>query len=155
MPRPDDVVILAGARTPIGAFLSALSEVSAPQLGSHAIREAVRRSGVQADRVDEVIMGCVLTGGLGQAPARQASLGAGIPDSVPCMTVNKVCGSSMKAAMLASQSIRLGDSKFVVAGGMESMSRAPYALERARTGYRMGNGVLLDLMIHDGLWGSL
>jgi acetyl-CoA C-acetyltransferase len=117
-----------------------------------AIQGALSRAKVDGSDVDEVIMGCVLTGGTGQAPARQASLGAGIPPSVPCMTVNKVCGSSMKAAMLASQSIRLGDSRIVVAGGMESMSNAPYLLDKARSGYRMGNGVLVDSMIHDGLW---
>jgi acetyl-CoA C-acetyltransferase len=147
-----DVVILGGARTPIGAYLGGLSALSAPQLGSIAIKAALERSGIDPAQVDEVIMGCVLTGGVGQAPARQASLGAGIPNSVPCMTVNKVCGSAMKAAMLASQSLRLGDSKVVVAGGMESMSNAPYALDKARTGYRMGDGKLVDLMIKDGLW---
>ena len=147
-----DVVVVDGARTPIGAFMGSLSSLSAPQLGSIAIREALRRAGVGGEDVDEVIMGCVLTGGLGQAPARQASLGAGVPNSVPCMNINKVCGSGMKAAMLASQSIRLDEAKLVVAGGMESMSNAPYALDKARTGYRMGNGTLLDTMIHDGLW---
>jgi acetyl-CoA C-acetyltransferase len=152
MPSPDDVVILSGARTPMGAFMGALSGFTAPQLGSIAIREAIRRAKVDAAHVDEVIMGCVLTSALGQAPARQASLGAGIPDGVPCMTVNKVCGSGMKAAMLASQSLRLHESRIVVAGGMESMSNAPYALEKARSGYRMGNGVLVDTMIKDGLW---
>ncbi|MBV6458318.1 MAG: Acetyl-CoA acetyltransferase [Fimbriimonadaceae bacterium] len=147
-----DVVILSGVRTPIGAFQGSLSGFTAPQLGSFAIRSALERAGIQGEDVDEVIMGCVLTGGLGQAPARQASLGAGIPDSVPCMTINKVCGSGMKAAMLASQSIRLNDSKLVVAGGMESMSNAPYLLDKARSGYRMGHGQLTDSMIHDGLW---
>ncbi len=152
MSAADDVVILGGARTPIGAFMGALAGFSAPQLGSIAIREALSRSGVLAAEIDEVIMGCVLTGGLGQAPARQASLGADVPDSVPCLTINKVFGSGMKAAMLASQSLRLGDSRLVVAGGMESMSNAPYALDKARSGYRMGNGVLIDTMIKDGLW---
>jgi acetyl-CoA C-acetyltransferase len=152
MPQSDDVVILSGARTPIGAFMGSLSSLSAPQVGAAAIREALQRSKVSASDIDEAILGCVLTAGLGQAPARQAALAAGIPNSVPCMTINKVCGSGMKAAMLASQSLRLGDSKIVVAGGMESMSNAPYALEKARSGYRMGNGVLLDTMIHDGLW---
>ncbi len=148
----EDVVVLAGARTPIGAFMGSLSSLTGPQLGAVAIREAVRRSGLSADQVDEVIMGSVLTGGVGQAPARQASKGAGLPDKVPALTVNKVCGSGMKAAMLAAQSIKLGDSNIVVAGGMESMSMAPYLLDKARTGYRMGNGTLIDSMIHDGLW---
>lgn len=147
-----EVVILAGARTPIGAFQGALADLSAPKLGAIAIRGALERAGVQPDEVDEVIMGCVLTGGMGQAPARQASLGAGLPNSVPCMTINKVCGSGMKAVMLAAQAIKLGDSNVVVAGGMESMTNAPYVLDKARQGYRMGNGTLIDSMIHDGLW---
>lgn len=148
----DDAVILGGARTPIGAFQGSLASFTAPQLGAKAIQAALERTGVPARDVDEVIMGCVLTGGMGQAPARQAAIFGGIPDSVPAMTVNKVCGSGMKAVMLAAQSIRLGESKLVLAGGMESMSNAPYALDKARTGYRMGNGTLIDLMIHDGLW---
>ena len=148
----EEPVILSGVRTPIGAFMGALSGLTAPQLGAAAIREAVKRAGIASGDVDEVIMGCVLTGGMGQAPARQAALYGGLPSSVPCMTINKVCGSGMKAVMLASQAIKLGDSKIVIAGGMESMSNAPYALDKARTGYRMGNGVLIDTMIHDGLW---
>jgi acetyl-CoA C-acetyltransferase len=148
----EDAVVLAGARTPIGSFLGSLSSLTAPQLGAKAIAAAIEWAGVQADQIDEVIMGCVLTGGLGQAPARQAAIYGGIPDSVPAMTINKVCGSGMKAVMLATQAIRLGDSRLVLAGGMESMSNAPYALPKARSGYRMGNGELLDLMIHDGLW---
>jgi acetyl-CoA C-acetyltransferase len=148
----DNVVIVAGARTPIGAFQGALSSFSAPQLGALAIREALRRSGVAPDAVDEVIFGCVLSGGLGQAPARQAALGAGLPDSVPCTTINKVCGSGMKSVMMARQAILAGDAQVVVAGGMESMSNAIYGLDRARSGYRMGHGKLLDLLIHDGLW---
>jgi acetyl-CoA C-acetyltransferase len=148
----ESVVIVDGARTPIGAFLGALSPLTAPQLGAIAIREALRRASLSPEDVDEVFMGCVLTGGMGQAPARQAALGAGLPDSVPCTTINKVCGSGMKAVMLAAQAIRAGDAQSLVAGGMESMSNAPYALEKARSGYRMGNGNLLDLMIHDGLW---
>ena len=148
----ENAVILAGARTPIGAFSGALSTFTAPQLGAIAIKEALSRAGVAADEVDEVLMGCVLTGGIGQAPARQASLGAGIPNSVPCTTVNKVCGSGMKTAMMAAQAIKAGDANIVVAGGMESMTNAPYALDKARSGYRMGNGTILDLMIHDGLW---
>ena len=112
----------------------------------------MRRAGVQPEDVDEVIMGCVLTGGVGQAPARQAAIEAGIPASVPCLTINKICGSGMKAIMLAAQAIRLEDSSIVIAGGMESMSNAPYAIDKARTGLRMGNGVVIDTMIHDGLW---
>lgn len=148
----EDVLILAGARTPIGSFQGALAPLTAPQLGSLAIAEALVRSGVHVAEIDELLFGCVLTGGLGQAPARQASKGAGLPDSVPCTTINKVCGSGMKTAMMAAQAIRAGDASCIVAGGMESMSNAPYALPKARTGYRMGNGSLVDLMIHDGLW---
>ncbi|AIE86869.1 acetyl-CoA C-acetyltransferase [Fimbriimonas ginsengisoli] len=148
----EDVVILAGARTPIGAFMGALSTFTGPQLGSFAIKAALERAGVSPEEVDEVIMGEVLTGAVGQAPARQAAIAAGLPTSVPALTVNKVCGSGMKAAMLAAQAVKLGDSKIVVAGGMESMTNAPYALDKARTGYRMGNGKLIDTMIHDGLW---
>lgn len=147
-----DVVILSAARTPIGSFQGSLASFSAPQLGSFAIAEAIKRAGISGDQVDETLMGCVLTGGMGQAPARQAALGAGLPNSVPCTTVNKVCGSGMKTLMLAAQAIKLGDANVVVAGGMESMSNAPYILEKARTGYRMGNGTLIDMMIHDGLW---
>jgi acetyl-CoA C-acetyltransferase len=148
----EDVVILAGARTPIGAFMGSLSSLSSPKLGAIAIAEALKRAGVAPEEVDEVLMGCVLQGGLGQAPARQASIYGGIPNSVPCTTVNKVCGSGMKTVMMAAQAIKCGDAKTVVAGGMESMSNAPYILEKARTGYRMGNGTLIDMMIHDGLW---
>lgn len=148
----EDVVILSGVRTPIGAFMGALSSFSGPQLGAIAIKEAVVRAGVKPEEVDEVIMGSVLTGGVGQAPARQAAIYGGIPNSVPCLTINKVCGSGMKAVMLAAQAIKLGDSKIVIAGGMESMTNAPYALDKARTGYRMGNGTLIDTMINDGLW---
>ena len=148
----EDVVILSGARTPIGAFSGALSSLTAPKLGAIAIKGALERSGVNPDEVDEVLMGCVLQGGIGQAPARQASIYGGIPNSVPCTTINKVCGSGMKTVMMAAQAIKCGDAKTIVAGGMESMSNAPYALDKARTGYRMGNGTLIDLMIHDGLW---
>lgn len=147
-----DVVILSGVRTPIGSFQGALANFSGPQLGSFAIKAALEKAGVSGDQVDEVLMGCVLTGGLGQAPARQAALGAGVPNGVPCTTINKVCGSGMKAAMMAAQAIKLGDANVVLAGGFESMSNAPYILEKARTGYRMGNGTLIDMMIHDGLW---
>ena len=132
--------------------MGSLSSLTGPQLGSIAIKGALEKAGVSGSDVDEVILGCVLQGALGQAPARQASLGAGIPNSVPCLTINKVCGSGMKAAMLAAQAIKLGDSNIVVAGGFESMSNAPYALDKARSGYRMGNGTLIDMMIHDGLW---
>lgn len=148
----NDVVILSGMRTPIGAFQGSLSSLSCPQLGSVAIKAALEHAGVSGDQVDEVLMGCVLSGGLGQAPARQASLGAGIPIGVPCTTVNKVCGSGMKTVMMAAQAIKAGDAQVVVAGGMESMSNAPYILPGARNGYRMGNGSLVDMMIHDGLW---
>jgi acetyl-CoA C-acetyltransferase len=148
----NEVVILSGVRTPIGAFQGALAGFTASQLGAKAIRAALDRAGVAPDQVDEVLMGCVLTGGQGQAPARQAALGAGIPNSVPCTTVNKVCGSGMKTAMMAAQAIRLGDAQVVVAGGMESMTNAPYILEKARAGLRMGHGQVLDSMILDGLW---
>ncbi len=147
-----DVVIVSAARTPIGSFQGSLSDFTAPRLGSLAIKAAVERAGIAGSDVDEVIMGCVLTGGMGQAPARQAAIYAGLPDSVPALTINKVCGSGMKAIMLAAQSIALGDSKIVVAGGMESMTNAPYVLDKARAGYRMGNGTLIDSMINDGLW---
>lgn len=145
-------VILSAVRTPIGAFMGGLSTLSAPQLGAVAIKEAVSRAGVTPEQVDEVIMGNVLQGGVGQAPARQASIYAGLPKSVACMTINKVCGSGLKAVMLADQAIKCGDASIIVAGGQESMSNAPYILKGARNGYRMGNGELTDLMIHDGLW---
>lgn len=148
----DNAVIVAGARTPIGAYMGSLSSFSAPQLGAKAIEAALGRSGIAAAEVDEVLFGQVLQGGVGQAPARQAAIYGGLPQSVPCTTVNKVCGSGMKTVMMAAQAVRLGDAKVVMAGGMESMSNAPYALDKARAGYRMGNGTLLDLMIHDGLW---
>ncbi len=147
-----DVVIVSAARTPIGSFQGALSDMTAPKLGAIAIKAAVERAGIQPGDVDEVIMGCVLTGGMGQAPARQATIYAGLPNHVPCLTINKVCGSGMKAVMLAAQAIALGDSKIVVAGGMESMTNSPYVLDKARAGYRMGNGQIIDSMIHDGLW---
>lgn len=145
-------VILSGCRTAIGSFGGALASVPAPRLGAVVIKESVRRAGVAPEHIDEVIMGNVLTAGVGQAPARQAALFAGIPDSVPCMTINKVCGSGLKSVMLAAQAIQCGDAELAVAGGMESMSNAPYLLDKARTGYRMGNGTLLDSMIKDGLW---
>lgn len=149
MPTP---VILSGARTPIGTLSGALGELAAPKLGSVAIKGALAKSGVKPESVNEVFMGNVLTGGIGQAPARQAAIFAGIPDSVPASTINKVCGSGMKAVITGTQTILLGDNNIVVAGGMESMTNAPYILPKARGGYRMGNGTLVDSMIHDGLW---
>jgi acetyl-CoA C-acetyltransferase len=147
----NEVVIVSAKRTPIGAFLGALTPLTAPQLGSAAIRGALEASGVAAGDVEEVIMGCVLPAGLGQAPARQAALGAGLPVGVPSTTINKMCGSGLKAVMLASEQIRAGSAQVIVAGGLESMSNAPYLLPKARSGYRMGNGELLDHMMHDGL----
>ena len=148
----NEAVILSAVRTPIGKFLGQLSSLAAPQLGALVVAEAVHRGGVEPDAVDEVIMGNVLSAGLGQNPARQAALGAGLPPSVGAVTVNKVCGSGLKAVMMAAQAIRLGDERLVVAGGMESMSRAPFLVERARTGYRLGHGELVDAVIRDGLW---
>jgi acetyl-CoA C-acetyltransferase len=148
----NEVLIISGARTPVGSFNGELSSFTASQLGSIALKEAVNRANIKPEALSEVIMGCVLQGGQGQAPARQASIGAGIPDSVPCMTINKVCGSGLKSVMLGAQAIMIGDSDIVAAGGMESMTNAPYVLDKARGGYRMGNGKIIDLMIHDGLW---
>jgi acetyl-CoA C-acetyltransferase len=146
-------VYLAGAsRTPIGAFGGAFAEVPAPVLGAAAVKAALQRSGVALDAVDEVIFGNVVSAGLGQNVARQVTIGAGIPVSVGATSVNKVCGSGLKAVMLAAQAIQCGDASVVVAGGTENMSRAPYLLDKARTGYRMGNGELIDSMIRDGLW---
>ncbi|MBI4277828.1 MAG: acetyl-CoA C-acetyltransferase [Armatimonadetes bacterium] len=146
-----EVVILSAVRTPIGRFLGGLAGLPAPRLGSIVVAEAVRRAGVAPEDVDEVIMGNVLAAGLGQAPARQAALRAGLPQQVPATTVNKMCGSGLKAAMLGTQAIRTGDADVVVAGGMENMSAAPYLLERARTGYRMGDGKIVDSILRDGL----
>jgi acetyl-CoA C-acetyltransferase len=148
----EKAVILAGARTPIGSFLGALSSLSAVKLGSIVIEEVIKRSKMSLDDIDEVIMGQVLQGGAGQAPARQASIGAGLSSRVPCVTINKVCGSGLKAVMMAADSISLGHNKIVVAGGMESMSNAPYILPSARIGFRMGNKSVVDLMIYDGLF---
>jgi acetyl-CoA C-acetyltransferase len=145
-------VIVGAARTPTGKFLGSLAGFTAPQLGATAIREAVRRSGIAPDAIDEVIMGNVVTAGIGQAPARQAAILAGLPDDLPAFTINKVCGSGLKAVMLAAQAIKAGDAQAFVAGGMESMSNAPYLLPKARTGYRMGDGTLVDSVVHDGLW---
>jgi len=146
-----DVLILSAVRTPIGRFLGGLSSVPAPRLGAVAIRSALAQAQVSPDQVDEVIMGNVLSAGLGQAPARQAALAAGIPETVPATTINKMCGSSLKAVMLAAQAIQSGDAEVVVAGGMESMSLAPYLLDRARTGYRIGDGAIVDSILRDGL----
>jgi len=151
MSATDSIVIVGAARTPMGAFLGALKDAPAPQLGARAIEAAVSRSGIPVGAIDEVVMGCVLSAGLGQAPARQAALGGGLPDATGCVTVNKMCGSGMKAIMLAHDALRAGSARAVVAGGMESMSRAPYLLERARSGYRMGHGKLIDHMFFDGL----
>ncbi len=147
-----EVVIVGFARTPIGSFQGALSSLTAPKLGAHAIKAALERAGVKPEQVSEVIMGNVLTAGIGQAPARQATIFAGIPSSVPALTINKVCGSGMKAIMLGVQSIMTGESEIVVAGGQESMTNAPYLMPAARSGFRMGNSSVVDSMIHDGLW---
>ncbi len=145
-------VIVGAARTPTCKFLGNLASFTAPQLGAVAIKEAVRRSAVAPDSIDEVIMGNVVTAGIGQAPARQAAIDAGLSVDIPAFTVNKVCGSGLKAIMLAAQAIRAGDEQIFVAGGMESMSNAPYLLPKARTGYRMGDGKITDSVVHDGLW---
>jgi acetyl-CoA C-acetyltransferase len=147
-----EAVIISAVRTPVGKFQGALKGFSATDLGAMVVRESVKRAGVTPEDVDEVIMGCVIQAGLGQNPARQAALRGGLPTSVSAVTVNKVCGSGLKAVMMAAQGIQLGDTEVVVAGGMESMSNAPYLLPKAREGYRLGNGVLLDSMINDGLW---
>jgi acetyl-CoA C-acetyltransferase len=152
MSELNEAVIISAARTPVGKFLGSLKGFTAPQLGAIVVRESVKRAGVKPEDVDEVIMGCVIQAGLGQNPARQAALNGGIPNTVAAVTVNKVCGSGLKAVMMAAQAVQLGDSEMVVAGGMESMSNAPYLLEKAREGYRLGNGELVDSMIHDGLW---
>jgi acetyl-CoA C-acetyltransferase len=147
-------VIVSAARTPVGRFLGGLSPLSAPELGALAIREAVERSGVDRSEIDEVVMGNVIQAGVGQAPARQAAYHGGVPETVPAMTVNKVCGSGLKAVMLAAQAIRAGDARVLVAGGMESMSNAPYLLRGHREGVKFGNQQLVDGLVHDGLWCS-
>jgi len=147
----EDVVIVAARRTPIGAFQGALSGATAPQLGAAAVRVALADSRASGEQIDEVILGCVLPAGLGQAPARQAAIGAGLPHSVPATTINKVCGSGMRSAMLGCDSIRAGSARIVIAGGFESMTNAPYLLPKARQGYRMGHGEILDHMFYDGL----
>ncbi len=147
-----DPVLVSAVRTPVGRFLGALSSLSAPELGAIAIREAVVRANVPHERIDEVIMGNVVSAGVGQAPARQAAIRAGLPDDIPALTINKVCGSGLKAVMLAAQAIKAGDGDLYVAGGMESMSNAPYLLPKARTGFRMGDATAVDAVVHDGLW---
>ncbi|MBI4752076.1 MAG: acetyl-CoA C-acetyltransferase [Acidobacteria bacterium] len=145
-------VILSAVRLPIGKFQGSLKSFRAPELGALAVRAAIERAGIDAAQVDEVVMGNVLQAGLGQNPARQAALGAGCPTTVAALTVNQVCGSGLRSVMLAAQSIQAGDAQFVVAGGMESMTNAPYLLQRARDGYRLGHGEIIDSMIQDGLW---
>src|SRR5678810_1435984 len=147
-------VIVSAARTPIGKFLGGLSTLTAPELGAQAIRATVQRAGVALDDIEEVIMGNVIQGGVGQAPARQAMLKAGIPASVSAMTINKVCGSGLKAVMLAAQAIKAGDAEVIVAGGMESMSNAPYYMYGMRNGVKLGDQTMVDGMIRDGLWCS-
>lgn len=148
----NDTVIISGVRTPIGKFQGSLAELSAVQIGAVAVREAVSRAKIDPKLVDECIMGNVVSAGLGQNPARQAALGGGLPDAVGAMTINKVCGSGLKSVALAAQAIQTGNASIVVAGGMESMSNAPYLLPNARKGYRLGNGQVVDSMVHDGLW---
>ncbi len=152
MQGADDIVIIGAARTPIGKFQGMLRNMAATELGAHAVRAAVTRAGIIPALVDECIMGNVVGAGLGQAPARQAAIGGGLPASVGALTINKVCGSGLKAVTLAAALIRAGDASLIVAGGMESMSRAPYLLPEARSGYRLGHGELTDALIHDGLW---
>ncbi len=149
--QPREAVIVSAVRTPIGTFGGSLAEVPATELGSLVIREALRRAGVAPEQVDEVIMGMILSAGVGQGPARQAAIGAGLPVEVPATTINKLCGSGLKAIALAAGAVLLGDAEIVVAGGMENMSRAPYVLEKARYGYRLGDGALIDTMMRDGL----
>src|SRR5881296_1504682 len=152
MAASDDVVIISACRTPVGKFHGSLSDLTAPQLGAIAVREAVKRANLDPKLVDECIMGNVISAGLGQNPARQAAIFGGLPPEVGAMTVNKVCGSGLKAVALAAQAIQTGNSEIVVVGGMESMTNAPYLLPQARKGYRLGNGQLIDSMVHDGLW---
>jgi acetyl-CoA C-acetyltransferase len=148
----EDIVIVAGVRTPIGKFQGSLSEFTAPQLGALAVKEAVHRANLDPKQVDECIMGNVITAGLGQNPARQAALNGGLPPEVAALTINKVCGSGLKAVGLAAQGIQTGNAEIVVAGGMESMTNAPYLLPQARKGYRLGNSQIVDSMVNDGLW---
>jgi acetyl-CoA C-acetyltransferase len=152
MADPKDVVIVSGARTATGRFLGSLASMRAPDLGAIAIKAAVERAGIEPSDVEEVLMGNVVGAGVGQNPARQAAIKAGIPASVGCTTINKVCGSGLKTVVFAAQAIKVGDYGCIVSGGLESMSQCPYMLPKARTGYRLGHGKLVDLMIHDGLW---
>jgi acetyl-CoA C-acetyltransferase len=152
MPTFDDAVIISGCRTPVGKFQGSLSDLSAPQLGAIAVREAVKRAGIDPASVDECIMGNVVSAGLGQNPARQAAIFGGLSPATGAMTINKVCGSGLKAVALAAQAVQTGNSSIVVAGGMESMTNAPYLLPQARKGYRLGNAQIVDSMVHDGLW---
>jgi acetyl-CoA C-acetyltransferase len=152
--KPNDAVILSACRTAIGAYQGGLSPLTATQMGALVVREAVSRSGVDSQTIDEVIMGQVVQAGSGQAPARQAAIHGGVPSGVPCMTINKVCGSGLKAVMLAAQSIRAGDQNLIVAGGMESMSNTPFVLHGAKKGLRFGDQTLKDTMVLDGLWDS-
>lgn len=148
----NEVVIVSAVRTAIGSFLGSLKDISAVELGATVIQEALNRAGVEADKVDEVIMGNVLQAGIGQNPSRQASIQAGLPETVPAMTINKVCGSGLKAVHLARQAIVAGDADIIVAGGMENMSQAPYLIQNGREGFKMGNQKMIDSMISDGLW---
>src|SRR5947207_9237887 len=152
MPVENDIVIISACRTPVGKFQGSLSDLSATQLGAIAVREAVKRAGIDPARVDECIMGNVVSAGLGQNPARQAAIFGGLSPEVAAMTINKVCGSGLKAVGLAAQAIQTGNSTIVVAGGMESMTNAPYLLPQARKGYRIGDAQIVDSMVHDGLW---
>src|SRR5438309_2147986 len=148
----DDVVISSGCRTPVGKFQGSLSDLSAPQLGAIVVREALKRADVEVAEIDECIMGNVVSAGLGQNPARQAAIFGGLSPAVGAMTINKVCGSGLKSVALAAQAVQTGNSSVVVAGGMESMTNAPYLLPQARKGYRLGNAQIVDSMVHDGLW---
>src|SRR5579864_7474310 len=148
----DDAVIISGCRTPVGKFQGSLSDFSAPQLGAIVVREAVKRAGIDPNAVDECIMGNVISAGLGQNPARQAAIFGGLSPATGAMTINKVCGSGLKSVALAAQAVLTGNSSIVVAGGMESMTNAPYLLPQARKGYRLGNAQIIDSMVHDGLW---
>src|SRR5438105_14882482 len=152
MSETKEAVIIGAVRTPVGKLLGALKSFKATDLGAIVVREAVKRAGIKPEDVDEVIMGCVIQAGLGQNPARQAALHGGLPNTVSAVTANKVCGSGLKAIMMAAQGVQLGDTEIVVAGGMESMSNAPYLLPKAREGYRLGHGKILDSAIQDALW---
>src|SRR5579862_6227562 len=147
----EEVLVVSAKRTPIGAFQGVLTPLTAPQLGAAAVKAAIEAAGVAPADLQEVIMGCVLPAGLGQAPARQAALAAGVPPSVPCTTINKMCGSGLKAVMMAADQVKAGETDIIVAGGLESMTNAPYMLPKARAGYRMGHGEIFDHMLYDGL----